>query len=255
MPEWFKLLGIAIVVIGLALKLRATLVVVLAALVTGMLAKLPLFSSEGIFENIPYLTQPGQQGIINMLGKAFVDFRLMTLFIITLPAIGLAERYGLQEQSARLIRRVRVATVGRLQIVYQLFRVLHGIMGIRLNGHPPFVRPLIFPMSVAAAEAEAGVQNVDDLPADRVEDIKAAASASENYGNFYGQNLNPVQAGIQLVLVTMTGLGFTVSAWSLVLYAIPITTLSIILGALQFWLFDRRYRRLIAREKAEVKAQ
>ena len=255
LPEWFKLLGIAIVVIGLALKLRATLVVVLAALVTGLLAKLPLFTGEGIFENVPYLTQPGQQGIINMLGKAFVDFRLMTLFIITLPAIGLAERYGLQEQSARLIRRVKVATVGRLQIVYQLFRVLHGIMGIRLNGHPPFVRPLIFPMSVAAAEAEAGVQTVDELPAERVEHIKAAASASENYGNFYGQNLNPVQAGIQLVLVTMTGLGFTVSAWSLVLYAIPITTLSVVLGALQFWLFDRLYRRRKAREKVEVNAQ
>ena len=250
MPEWLKLLGIAIVLIGLALKLRATLVVVLAALVTGLLAQIPLLSSEGFFENIPVLTKPGQTGIINMLGKAFADFRLMTLFIITLPAIGLAERYGLQEQSARLIRRVKVATVGRLQIVYQLFRVLHGIMGIRLNGHPPFVRPLIFPMSVAAAEAEAGVQGVDDLPTDRVEDIKAAASASENYGNFYGQNLSPVQAGIQLVLATMAGLGFTVSAWSLVLYAIPITTISIILGALQFWLFDRLYRRRADREKA-----
>ena len=250
MREWLKLLGIAIVLIGLALKLRATLVVVLAALVTGLLAELPLFSNEGFVENIPYLTKPGQQGIINMLGKAFADFRLMTLFIITLPAIGLAERYGLQEQSARLIRRVKVATVGRLQIVYQLFRVLHGVMGIRLNGHPPFVRPLIFPMSVAAAEAEAGVQNADDLPTDRVESIKAAASASENYGNFYGQNLSPVQAGIQLVLATMAGLGFTVSAWSLVLYAIPITTVSIILGAVQFWLFDRLYRRRVAREKA-----
>ena len=243
MPDWLKLLGIVIVLVGLALKLRATLVVVVAALVTGLLAQIPLFSSEGFFENAPFLTKPGQLGIINMLGKAFADFRLMTLFIITLPAIGLAERYGLQEQSARLIRRVKVATVGRLQIVYQLFRVLHGAMGIRLNGHPPFVRPLVFPMSVAAAEAEAGVQNVDDLPTDRVEDIKAAASASENYGNFYGQNLSPVQAGIQLVLATMAGLGFTVSAWSLVLYAIPITTISVILGALQFWLFDRLYRR------------
>ena len=255
LPEWFKLFGIAIVVVGLALKLRTTLVVVVAGLVTGLLAGLPLLSSEGIFENLPYLTKPGQPGIINMLGRAFADFRLMTLFIITLPAIGLAERYGLQEQSARLIRRVKVATVGRLQIVYQLFRVLHGILGIRLNGHPPFVRPLVFPMSVAAAEAEAGAQSADDLPIQRVEDIKAAASASENYGNFYGQNLSPVQAGIQLVLVTMAGLGFTVSAWSLVLYAIPITTISVILGAIQFWLFDRNYRRRVARAKVEQKAQ
>ena len=53
----------------------------------------------------------------------------------------------------------------------------------------------------------------------------------------------------------MAGLGYSVSAWSLVLYAIPITTISIMLGALQFWLFDRRYRRRLAREKAEVQVQ
>src|SRR5262249_56532209 len=121
---------------------------------------------------------------------AFTENRLLTLFIITLPAIGLTERYGLQEQSARLIAKVRAATVGRLQIVYQLCRVLHGMLGIRLNGHPVFVRPLIFPMSVGAA---------GPLPEDKVEEIKAASSASENYGNFYGQNLSPVQPGILMV--------------------------------------------------------
>jgi uncharacterized membrane protein len=250
LPESLKLLGIAVVVIGLALKLRTTLVVVAAALLTGLLAGLPLFSSEGIFQDVPYLTATGREGIINMLGRAFADFRLMTLFIITLPAIGLAERYGLQEQSARLIRRVKVATVGRLQIVYQLFRVLHGILGIRFNGHPSFVRPLVFPMSVAAEEAEADVQSAEDLPAERVEEIKAAAAAGENYGNFYGQNLSPVQAGILLVFATMTGLGYAVSVLSLVYYAIPITTISVILGAIQFRLLDRRFRREIAEEKA-----
>ncbi len=73
---------------GLALRLRTTLVVVSAGLVTGLLAGLPLLSSEGIFQGLPYLTRSGQEGIINMLGRAFTDNRLMTLFIITLPAIG-----------------------------------------------------------------------------------------------------------------------------------------------------------------------
>ena len=113
LPEWFKLIGIVIIVIGLALKLRTTIVVVTAGLVTGVIAGLPLFSSEGLFQDFPYLTRPGEEGIINMLGRAFTDNRLMTLFIITLPAIGLAERHGLQEQSARLIRRIKSATVGR----------------------------------------------------------------------------------------------------------------------------------------------
>jgi uncharacterized membrane protein len=249
--DYLKLLGIAVVVIGLALKLRTTLVVVTAALVTGLLAGIPLFSGGGIFESLPYLTKPGQEGIIDMLGRAFSENRLMTLFIITLPAIGLSERYGLQEQSAALIRRIRVATVGRLQITYQFFRVIHGILGIRLNGHPAFVRPLIYPMSVGAAEAEAGAESVDELPTERVEEIKAGDSASENYGNFYGQNLSPVQPGILLVFGVLKGLGYNVSVWSLVLFAIPIASISVILGAVQFWLSDRRYRiKSLIKEKA-----
>jgi uncharacterized membrane protein len=221
MPEWIKLIGVVIIVVGLALKLRTTLVVVIAALATGLVSGLPLFST------------PGREGIIDMLGRGFADNRLMTLFLITLPAIGLAERFGLQERSAKLIRRFRTATVGRLLLVYQLFRVLHGIMGIRLNGHPIFVRPLIFPMSVGSAPGASEKT---------IETIKAADSASENYGNFYGQNLSPVQPGVLLVYAVLTGLGCQVSVWSLVLYAIPIATLSVILGAIQFYFLDRRLR-------------
>ena len=241
--DLLKLSGIAIVVIGLAFRLRTTLVVVTAALVTGIAAGLPLFSSESFFEGLPFLTKPGEKGIINMLGTAFADNRLMTLFIITLPAIGLAERYGLQEQSAALIRRIAGATVGRLQIVFQVFRVLTGISGVRLNGHPSFVRPLIFPMSIGAAEATFKAASAEDVPEDVVEEIKGANAASENYGNFYGQNLSPVQAGILLVFGVMSGLGYAVSVWSLVMYAIPITTISVFLGVAQFLMLDRRYRR------------
>ena len=222
MPEWTKLIGVVIIVTGLALKLRTTLVVVSAALATGLVAGLPLFS------------RPGQEGVIDMLGRGFADNRLITLFLITLPAIGLAERYGLQDQSAKLIHRFRAATVGRLLIVYQLFRVLHGILGIRLNGHPIFVRPLIFPMSAGCLRGASGEQ---------LEQIKAADSASENYGNFFGQNLSPVLPGVLLVYAVLTGLGCQVSLWKLVFYAIPITTLSVILGAVQFLWLDRQLRR------------
>src|SRR5262245_47105284 len=231
-----------------------------AALVTGLVAGLPLFSHEGFFQHLPYLTRPGQTGVINTLGKAFADNRLMTLFIITLPAIGLAERYGLQEQAANLIRKIRAATVGRLQIVYQLFRILHGLMGIRLNGHPAFVRPLVFPMSLGAAQAPGSAPRAvasgpittgspsDNPPAtDRgavpplqaIEKIKAANAAAENYGNFYGQNLSPVQAGILLVYGVMQGLGFTVGVWDLVKYTTPIVAASIILAIIQFRELDR----------------
>jgi uncharacterized membrane protein len=233
--DLLKLAGVAIIVIGLALRLRTTLVVVVAALVTGLVAGLPLFSHEGFFQHLPYLTKPGQTGVINTLGKAFADNRLMTLFIITLPAIGLAERYGLQERSGNLIRKIRAATVGRLLIIYQLFRALHGVMGIRIYGHPSFVRPLIFPMSAGAAPSS---------DADSIDKIKAANAAAENYGFFYPQNLNPVQAGILLVYGVLQGIGLTVSVWDLVKYSIPVVAGSIVFGVIQFLWLDRVLRRM-----------
>ncbi len=230
-----KLIGVLIVIVGLVLRLRTTLVVAVAALATGLLAGLPLLSGEGLWQGVPLLTKAGQTGIINLLGKAFADNRLMTLFIITLPAIGLSERFGLQEQAAALIRRVRAATVGRLLFVYQLFRVVQGALGIRLNGHPSFVRPLVFPMAVGAAQP--------GLPEQSIETIKAATAASENYGNFYGQNLSVVQAGVLLVYGVMKSQGYEVSLWSLVFYTLPIVAASLVLGALQFNLLDRRLKK------------
>ena len=69
--ELWKLSGIVIVVVGLALRLRTTLVVVTAALVTGLVAGLPLFSNTGLLQDLPLLTRPvtdgnAPEGIINI---------------------------------------------------------------------------------------------------------------------------------------------------------------------------------------------
>jgi len=226
LSDLLKLSGIAIVLIGLAFRLRPTLVVAAAALVTGLSSGLPLFSGAG------------KIGIVDMLGKGFADNRLMTLFIITLPAIGLAERYGLQQQSAVWIRRIHAATAGRLSALYQLFRVIVGALGLRLGGHASFVRPLILPMAIGATEADRGMATETSI-----EKIKAATAASENYGNFYGQNLAPVQAGILLVYGVMKGLGYDVSLWDLVKYTVPVVAASLILGFIQFALLDRSIHR------------
>ena len=164
--------------------------------------------------------------ILELLGKSFAENRLMTLFLITLPAIGWAEAHGLHEESARRIRRFRGATASRAVLVYQLFRVLHGALGIRLNGHPLFVRPLAYPMaeSVSAAGPER---------------TKAAVAAAENYGNFFGQNVSPVQAGVLLVYGVLKAQGLDVTPWMLVKAAAPMTALSIVLAAIQFRRLDK----------------
>jgi uncharacterized membrane protein len=242
-PEWFRLAGLLVVAVGFALRLKPTLVVVCAALLTGVLAGIPLVSDFAHLRFVPGLqglvAPPGREGLIDMLGRAFAENRLMTLFIITLPAIALSERFGLQRQSAQLIGRIRAATVGRLLIAYQLFRVLMGILSLRVNGHPTFVRPLVYPMARGAAQTH----DRPDLPPADIERVKAASAASENYGNFYGQNLSPVQPGILLVFGVLKGLGYTVSVWRLVAFTIPIVTLTVLVGALQFHLLGRYLRR------------
>lgn len=237
MPESLRLLGLLILVIGLLFRLRPTLVVVGAAVVTGLLAGMPIYAPE------LELTAgtPAREGIVNMLGRTFTENRLVSLFIITFPAIALSEQFGLQERAAVVIQRIRAATVGRLQIAYQLFRVLVGALGIRLNGHAAFVRPLIFPMSLGAASA--GVAPAESVDERRLEEIKATDAAAENYGNFYGQNLSPVQPGILLVYGALRGLGYEVSLWRMILFSTPIVLSSVILGAIQFLLLDRRERR------------
>jgi uncharacterized membrane protein len=93
-------------------------------------------------------------------------------------------------------------------------------------------------MAIGATEAD-GVKATDES----IEKIKAATAASENYGNFYGQNLAPVQAGILLVYGVMKGLGYTVGLWDLVKYTVPVVAVSLILGFIQFALLDRGIRR------------
>jgi uncharacterized membrane protein len=233
------LFGVLILLLGLWLRFRPTVVVVTAAIVTGLLAGLPFYAPE-----LPAAgTAPAPpEGILNMLGRAFVNSRLVSLFLITFPAIALAERHGLQDRAGAFIRRISAATVGRLLIAYQLFRILVGAIGIRLNGHPAFVRPLIYPMSRGAAAARDGVSD-EQLDTRKAESIKAANSAAENYGNFYGQNLSPVQPGILLVFSTLATLGHQVSLWRLILFTVPVVAASVILGAAQFVLLDRRHAR------------
>ncbi len=213
LPEWFRLIGIVIIIAGMALRLRTTAVVLAAAAATGLAAGMePL-------------------AILSILGKAFVDNRLMTLFLLTLPAIGLCERFGLREQSAAWIRSIGAATPGRIAIAYQLFRILHGALGIRVNGHAVFVRPLVYPMSAGAIPVE---QQDADL-----ELVKAASIASENYGNFYGQNLSPVQPGVLLVYATLANLGYAPNLWAIVAYSIPMMLLSVAAASVQFLWYDR----------------
>lgn len=208
--EWIKLIGIVIIIVGFLFKLDTIAVVLIAALVTGLVSGMDFTE------------------ILSTLGEAFIDNRLVTLFILTLPIVGLIERFGLREQATRLIGKVRNVTTSRLLSIYLLVREIAGLASIRIGGHPQFVRPLINPMVQSALRTKYHIKE-EDVDDKDVEKLKAEASAMENYGNFFGQNLFVGAAGILLMVGTFKSLKIDVNAIDLALASVPIAIITFLL--------------------------
>lgn len=244
--EWLRLIGVVVVVLGFALRLRVTVLVLAAGIVTGLVAQ-ALDGAAGASGP----GSPGSPGVLAGLGQAFANGRIITLFVLALPALGLLERYGLQDEARRVIRRVRAATTGRLLLVYHLFRTGVVAVGIRLgSGHVAFSRPLVVPMALAADQLDEN----DPARADEVDRVKAAASASENYANFFGQNLFFGSAGVALVVKNLADNGFLVNALQVALYSLPMAGVALVAATAQYLLLDRWLRRMHARRAAAAAA-
>lgn len=218
--EWLKLIGIIIIILGFLLKIDTIAVILIAAVVTGLVSGLDLYA------------------ILDTLGKAFVDNRLVTLFILTLPMVALIERFGLKKQASNMIGKVKQVTSGRLLTIYLIIRELAGVASIRIGGHPQFVRPLINPMVQGALRTRYNL-NETEIDAKDIEKIKAQASAMENYGNFFGQNLFVGAAGILLMVGTFQSLGIKVDAVQLVLASVPISIIVFLIVWINNIRFDK----------------
>jgi uncharacterized membrane protein len=220
--EWFRLIGVVVVVLGFVLRLRVSVVVLGAGITTGLVARV--------------LDGPAAPGILATLGQAFASGRIITLLVLALPALGLLERHGLQEEARHVIEKVRAATPGRLLFVYHLFRTGVAGLGIRLgSGHVAFSRPLVVPMALAAGRLDTGA------PADTeaIDRVKAAAGAAENYANFFGQNLFFGAPGVALVVKNLAAQGHQVSALSVALFTLPVTLIVLMAATVQYVLLDR----------------
>lgn len=229
--EWLKLIGIVIIVVGFYFKIDTIATVLIAAVVTGLVSGMDFTA------------------ILEVLGKAFVDNRLVTLFILTLPMVGLIERYGLRKQASHLMEKVKGITSGRLLTLYLIIREIAGIASIRIGGHPQFVRPLINPMVQSAAKTRYGLKEDEQLEERDVEKLKAQASAMENYGNFFGQNLFVGAAGILLMVGTFKSLHIDVNAVQLVLASIPVAVIVIFVVAIDNVRLDRQLTRKYGRKQ------
>ncbi|QEU12324.1 DUF969 domain-containing protein [Dermabacter vaginalis] len=216
--EYLKLIGIVIIVVGFVLKRDTLAVVVVAGVVTGLVAGLSPLE------------------LLNLLGQSFTDQRVATLFVLTLPVVGICERYGLKQKAVDLIGTVKNATTGTVLSLYQLIRAVAIAFSVQLGGHPQFVRPLISPMAEGASEAKLG-----SLTEKQRDSIKGGAAAADNFGNFFAQNLFLGAPGVLLIVATMAEQGYTqVTPLSVALWSIPVAVVSLVFGLVRNYILDRR---------------
>ena len=230
-----KLIGIAVVAVGFALRFNTLAVVMAAGLATGLVAGMSV------------------NEIMALFGKYFVENRYLILpIVLMVPLIGLLERHGLQERAETLIRRTKSATAGRVILLYTAVRQLTIALGVKVGGHAEAVRPLIAPMAEAAARqqcrpavsATAGTP----LPAKTVQAIRAHAAAAENVGNFFGEDVFIAVGAILLMKGFFDTLGLAVSVWAMALWGIPT---ALVAFAAMVWR-TRQLDRRIEREVAEA---
>lgn len=219
-----RLIGVFIIIIGFIFKIDTLAVVVIAGIATGFVSGLNF------------------NEILQILGEAFVNNRYMSLFIITLPVIGLMERYGLKERASWVISQLKHAKAEGVLSLYLVIRIIMAALSVRMQGHVQFVRPLVLPMAQGAIKT-----NYDNVADKNVEEIKGLAAAAENYGNFFGQNLFIGAGGVMLIVGTLNELGYEVDAkegpTQIALTTIPVAIIAIILGVVQFHLHEKKMAR------------
>lgn len=215
---YWPLLGVLVVVIGFVLRWNPVAVVVAAGLTSGLAAGKPL------------------PDLLALIGESFLSQRSLSLFMLTLPVIGVLEWAGLREQARRWIAGFRGLTLARLLIGYLGLRQIFSMIGLtNVAGHAQTVRPLIAPMSEAAVEKSAGPIS----PAQR-QRVLALAAATDNIGLFFGEDVFIALGAVLLIQGFFEENGLHFEPLQIALWALPTAIAAFAIHALRLWLFQRR---------------
>jgi uncharacterized membrane protein len=213
------LIGLLILVAGFALRVHPLPVIILAAAATGLAAGMD------------------PKAILATFGHAYNENRFVSVIYIVLPLIGLLERHGLQERARGLIATLHGATVGRLLIVYLLFRQITAALGLMsIAGHAQTVRPLVAPMAEGAAEGQA---SLDDDGRSR---IRALAAGTDNIGVFFGEDIFLAVGSILLMKGFLDQYGIVLEPLTLSMWAIPTAICAFAVHSVRLLLLDRRLK-------------
>ncbi len=224
--NYWPLLGVAVVIAGFTLRRNPVLVVVVAGIVSAL--------GAGI--SIPDL--------LTLLGRIFVENRVLMLFLLTLPVIGLLEHFGLRERARGWIAGFRGLTLTRFQVTYLGLRQLLSMVGLNhVAGHPQTVRPLVAPMSEAAAERTLGGELTDEERAT----VRASAAATDNVGLFFGEDVFMAFSGVLLIQGFYARNGIELEPLAISLWALPTAIAAFVIHGIRIRLLQRRLERDRAR--------
>jgi uncharacterized membrane protein len=232
----FVLLGIAVVVFGFVVRANPLLVVLAAAIVTGLAAAwTPGLTPDALWAAAVHT--------LAQFGKAFNDNRFISIVWLVLAAIGLLERGGLQERARIVIGRIKAATVGRLLWTYLIVRQLTAMIGLTsLGGHAQMVRPLVAPMAEGAAEARYGA-----LPDHERFLVRAHAAAVDNIGVFFGEDVFIAMSSVLLIQGFMEQNGVAAAPLDISRWAIPTAITAFVIHSARLWRLDRRLKRALTK--------
>ncbi len=219
------LLGVLVVIVGFATKRNPLLVVAVAGIATGLLGGL------------------SPREVLAAFGSGFADSRSVTVFAITLPVIGLLERYGLQEQARSLIARFAKLTTGRFLTLYLLLRQLTAAVGLMsLGGPAQAVRPMVAPMAQGAAERRHG-----SLPERAREKVLSFAASADTVGLFFGEDCFLAIGSILLITGFVNTTYHThLEPLDLALWAIPSAVCAFLIHGARLLRLDRVLDRELA---------
>jgi len=215
------LLGVAVIVIGFAVRLNPLLVVVAAALTSGWFAGL----------------SPLQ--VIAAFGKAFNENRYVSIAYLVLPLVGVLERAGLRERAAKIVAGLRGVTAGRFLVGYMALRQITAAIGlVSIAGQAQTVRPLVAPMAEAATEVHDGPPTPETRYA-----VRAMAAATDNVAVFFSEDVFVAMGSVLLMVGFLTSAKIVLDPIHLSVWSIPTALAAFAVHGARLLLFDRRLAR------------
>jgi uncharacterized membrane protein len=221
--NYWPLLGVAVVVAGFALRYNPVLVVVTAAVVSGLAAG----------------KSPGE--LLALIGTAFVNSRTLLLFAVTLPVIGVLERAGLRERARAWILGFARLTLAGLLIAYLAVRQGLAMIGLLyVAGQAQTVRPLLAPMAEATAKRTLG-----ELEPEARDRVRALSAATDNVGAFFGEDVFLAFGAVLLIQGFYKDQGIALDPLAIGLWALPTAAAAFVIHAVRILIFERRLARTL----------